>query len=225
VVVAGRHPVNSYNTRLDDAGSRRSPLIISVAVFAQARESAILLRLIRRHLADIMGDPSMNFGEAIATCFRKYATFSGRAPRSEYWWFILFGFFVNIAASIADFAIMGVAPPGHSGGGPVRIVVSLALFLPNLAVSVRRFHDTNRSGFWLLGFYGVILAAGILMVVSFFLSGQPAAPNLPMVVASALIIFVMLIWWFVIMVLKGTTGENRFGPDPLIDPAATAAAL
>ncbi len=163
----------------------------------------------------------MNFGEAIATCFRKYVTFSGRAPRSEYWWFVLFGFLVNIAAAIADLVIMGPATPAHGDSGPIRLIVTLALFLPNLAVSVRRFHDTNRSGWWILGFYGAVIVAAGLIVVA--LLPDPAHPNFALIGVAALIMFASVIWWFVILVLKGTAGDNRFGPDPLADPASTAA--
>ncbi len=78
----------------------------------------------------------MDFGQSIATCFRKYADFSGRASRSEYWWFALFQVLVTAAASL-----MGDLTSG---------LVSLALLLPALAVGARRLHDIGKSGWWLL---------------------------------------------------------------------------
>ena len=83
----------------------------------------------------------MSFGKSISTCFSKYVTFSGRASRSEYWWFVLFNFLVGILAGLIDQAI---------GISVISILSSLALLLPGLGVAVRRCHDTNHSGWWLL---------------------------------------------------------------------------
>lgn len=89
----------------------------------------------------------MGFTEAIQTCLQKYVDFSGRARRSEYWYFWLFTFLVAIAASILD-AILGT---GYgNGSGVIGTLTSLALLLPSLAVAVRRLHDTSRSGWWIL---------------------------------------------------------------------------
>ncbi len=78
----------------------------------------------------------MNFGQAISACLSKYATFTGRARRSEYWWFFLFEFLVMAAASTINDKLSGL--------------VSLALLLPALAVGARRLHDIGKSGWWLL---------------------------------------------------------------------------
>ena len=72
----------------------------------------------------------MTFGQSISTCFGKYATFSGRASRSEYWWWYLF----NVFGQNSIFTIL----------------CSLILLLPGISVGVRRCHDTNHSGWWLL---------------------------------------------------------------------------
>lgn len=79
---------------------------------------------------------------------RKYATFSGRAQRSEYWFFQLFYFLISLAALMLD-ALTGTLSE-DAGMGIIGLLVTLGLFLPSLAVSVRRLHDTNRSGWWLL---------------------------------------------------------------------------
>jgi uncharacterized membrane protein YhaH (DUF805 family) len=82
------------------------------------------------------------FGNSIAICFRKYATFEGRAPRAEYWWFGLFGglaqFGVTFLFSILD----------STAGSVAGSLVNLAFFLPDIAVFVRRMHDLDRSGWW-----------------------------------------------------------------------------
>ena len=71
-----------------------------------------------------------------------YATFSGRARRAEYWQFTLFYFILNIVVSVIDATTME--------NGILTLLVGLALFLPALGVAVRRLHDTNRSGWWIL---------------------------------------------------------------------------
>lgn len=78
----------------------------------------------------------MTFGESIQTCFSKYATFSGRASRSEYWWWFLFIFLATAATGIIS--------------DKLSAVFSLAVLLPGLAVGVRRLHDIDKSGWFLL---------------------------------------------------------------------------
>jgi uncharacterized membrane protein YhaH (DUF805 family) len=105
----------------------------------------------------------MSFGDAIRTVFNKYAVFSGRARRSEFWWFSLFAGIVYLVADIIDVAI----------GKPIFVViVVLALVVPSLAVTVRRLHDTNRSGWWIL--IGLIpLIGGIVLLVFECQDSQP----------------------------------------------------
>jgi uncharacterized membrane protein YhaH (DUF805 family) len=102
----------------------------------------------------------MDFQTAIRTCLDKYATFSGRAHRPEYWWFVLFALIVQAIAAMLDSALLG-----HSGngGGPISGVASLALLLPSLAVGARRLHDIGRSGWWLL--IGLIPIIGTLILI------------------------------------------------------------
>ncbi|MCA8882307.1 MAG: DUF805 domain-containing protein [Rhodobacteraceae bacterium] len=113
----------------------------------------------------------MNFTSAIQTCLNKYATFSGRAARPEFWWFVLFGCLVNIAAGILDSALFGHGP--HLAQ-PITALTSLGLLLPNLAVSARRLHDIGRSGWWVL--IGLIPVLGILLLIWWWTRpSQPAA--------------------------------------------------
>lgn len=112
--------------------------------------------------------PVTTFSQAISACFAKYAVFSGRANRPEYWWFYLFGILASIAASVIDIAAFGA----HSQIQPIFSIVTLGLLLPNLAVSVRRLHDTGRSGWWLL-IVLVPIAGWIALIVFFCQKGSP----------------------------------------------------
>jgi uncharacterized membrane protein YhaH (DUF805 family) len=104
----------------------------------------------------------MSFADAIRTCLSKYTDFSGRARRSEYWFFVLFNILVSIVASIID-AIIGT----RSGSfGLIEGIAALALLLPGLAVGARRLHDTGRSGWWLL--IGLIPIIGAIILIVFF---------------------------------------------------------
>jgi uncharacterized membrane protein YhaH (DUF805 family) len=78
----------------------------------------------------------MTLGESIKTCFSKYADFSGRASRSEYWWWFLFVVLVSAATGLIS--------------DKLTAVFSLAVLLPGIAVSVRRLHDIDKSGWFLL---------------------------------------------------------------------------
>jgi uncharacterized membrane protein YhaH (DUF805 family) len=90
------------------------------------------------------GGASMGFGQAIATCFRKYAVFSGRASRSEYWFFVLFEILLYIVLVAVDIAAF------RGSMNVFSTLASLVLLLPGLAVQVRRLHDTDKSGWWVL---------------------------------------------------------------------------
>src|SRR4051812_19797878 len=88
----------------------------------------------------------MSFTEAIASAFRNYATFTGRAPRSEYWFFWLFTFLLQAATSILDLVLF----PAFTQVSPLTSLVGLAVLLPSIAVAIRRLHDIDRTGWWLL---------------------------------------------------------------------------
>ena len=78
----------------------------------------------------------MDIVSAVKSCFAQYAGFSGRAPRSEFWWFALFQLGVLVIATMISQVLYGIA--------------ALALLLPALAVGARRLHDIGRSGWWQL---------------------------------------------------------------------------
>ena len=89
----------------------------------------------------------MKFGEAVSSAFSNYATFKGRTRRSGYWFFYLFWVLVVLVATIMDSVLFGT-PLGDYGF--IYSVAVLALLLPYLAVSVRRMHDVDKSGWFIL---------------------------------------------------------------------------
>ncbi len=106
----------------------------------------------------------MTFPEAVKSVLSQYVGFSGRARRSEYWWFVLFSVLVGIVASILDSILFAPDPGTARTVGPINGLASLALLLPSLAVGVRRLHDTNRSGWWLLLWFVPIVGWIVLIV-------------------------------------------------------------
>nr|WP_294846601.1 DUF805 domain-containing protein [uncultured Sphingomonas sp.] len=99
---------------------------------------------------------------------KKYADFSGRAPRAEYWWFYLFEIILFCVAIMLD-ALSG----GGFGGTPYGLftaILGLGLIIPGLAVTIRRLHDTDRSGWWIL-IALVPLIGGIILLVFSILQG------------------------------------------------------
>jgi uncharacterized membrane protein YhaH (DUF805 family) len=87
----------------------------------------------------------MTFSESISTVFSKYATTKGRATRSEYWWFYLFNVLVSLGATLMDY-VMG----GSVFASVFAFVWSLAVLVPSICVGIRRLHDINRSGWWII---------------------------------------------------------------------------
>jgi len=124
----------------------------------------------------------MDMKTAVQTVLGKYATFSGRAARPEYWWWVLATLILFTVLALVEGMVF--APmAGHEAFSaeafqPLSTLASLALILPNLAVSVRRLHDTDRSGWWLL--LNIIPVIGTLVLIFF-------------------------------LVQAGTEGQNRFG--------------
>ena len=98
---------------------------------------------------------------------KKYAVFSGRARRQEYWMFVLFNFIIAIVLGIIE-GIIGIP-------GILSTLYMLAVLLPSIAVSVRRLHDTDRTGWWLLiGFVPVI---GFIVLLIFMVMDSTAGEN------------------------------------------------
>lgn len=155
-------------------------------------------------------------------CIRNYVNFSGRARRKEYWFFVLFTFIFSIVASLLDRLIFG--PTGILLSGLFRLFI----LLPQLAVMVRRLHDTNRSGKWVLWYY---LASIIWVVIllawgmKYFAAALQGAAGLPVglsifAIVGGLALVGIGITLFVWSLLPGTQGENRYGADPKAEEEA-----
>ena len=103
----------------------------------------------------------MSFVQAVQVCLRKYVDFSGRAVRSEFWWFALFQVIVMVVASML--------------GETVYAIVALALVLPSLAVGARRLHDIGKSGWFLL--LHLLPIIGILVLIFFWVQPSQTESN------------------------------------------------
>ena len=111
----------------------------------------------------------MNFTQAISSGFNNYVNFTGRAARSEFWYWALFAALASLAGELIDLALF--TPSTFT---PVQTLVNLALFLPGLAVSVRRLHDLDRTGWWLLLIFTVI---GIIVLLVWDCMRGTVGPN------------------------------------------------
>ncbi len=145
---------------------------------------------------------AINWFQTVVT--KHYIDFQGRARRAEFWWFILVYIVIDIVLTIID-NMLGT--PILSG------LFGLAMLLPSIGVAVRRLHDTNRTGWWvLLPVVPFILGALCLFVV----------PALALVFYLAgLACMILLIVWYA---TAGTSGSNQYGPDPKAGGAGMAAA-
>ncbi len=115
----------------------------------------------------------MSLSQAVSSVLlNKYATFSGRARRSEYWWWYLFITIIGIVASILDRAIGLTYSDLTVGGGWLATITGIVFFIPTLAVSIRRLHDTSKSGWWIL--IGLVPLIGWLILLWFYVTDSDA---------------------------------------------------
>ncbi|MBV9930028.1 MAG: DUF805 domain-containing protein [Alphaproteobacteria bacterium] len=151
---------------------------------------------------------------------KRYAEFSGRSRRQEFWMFALFQFIIwcilmVLFLAVAGSALMAVGNGSAGGlmaaGGTVMVLVGialivwLALLIPGLAVGVRRLHDTNRSGWWLGGYILLAIVAGVIRGRT----GGGAIGGLLSLVQLGYLIALIVFYC-----LDGTKGPNQYGPDP-----------
>lgn len=115
--------------------------------------------------------------QATRMVLSKYATFSGRATRSEFWWWVLSVFVVLAISRLIDGALiapmLGFESFQEEAGQPLSVIISLLILLPNLAVGARRLHDIGKSGWWLL--MGLIPVVGFVVLLYFDV--QPSEEN------------------------------------------------
>ena len=99
-------------------------------------------------------------------CMKQYLDFSGRAQRTEFWMFVLFNFLISLGLAIIDYVL---------GLGILQPLYGLAVLIPAIAVSVRRLHDTGRSGWWLL--LALIPLIGIIILIVFYVQDSQPGDN------------------------------------------------
>ena len=104
--------------------------------------------------------------------WKNYINFQGRARRKAYWMFVLFNIIAAVLAGALD-GVLGLG--GESGYGPISGLYSLAVFLPGLALAVRRLHDTGRTGWWML--IGLIPVIGWIVLLVFFVQDSQPGSN------------------------------------------------
>ena len=125
----------------------------------------------------------MTFTQAIASGFRRYLDFRTRSSRSEYWWWTLFSALTSVLPRVFAEVLFG-------GTAILNTLNAILLFIPGLSVAIRRLHDTDRSGWWLLIALGIIVISALIYW------------------ALILIGILLLIYWYV---QPGTAGSNRYG--------------
>src|SRR5438105_5639572 len=148
--------------------SPRSAKRRSACTASSRRRVRSTARSIRRS----QSQPSFRFAEGenmdwYMAVLRKYAEFSGRARRREYWTFALISFLIGCALGVIGALVHGLAF--------LSWVYSLAVLVPSIAVSVRRLHDTGRSGWWLL--IGLIPLIGFIVLLVFFFQDRAPVVN------------------------------------------------
>lgn len=171
----------------------------------------------------------MTFTQSIKTCFRKYFTFSGRASRSEYWWFFLFIILGSFVLGALDYLLFGsgtyeaeLTDTNTSlraeADGPLATLFSLGTLIPTLAAGWRRMHDSGRSGLYLL--YPLIVMVGIGIFLALFGSSSATNPSTvdgPVAIITVLAIIVLVLSPFIVLfwlTRPSQPGPNPYGPNP-----------
>jgi uncharacterized membrane protein YhaH (DUF805 family) len=126
----------------------------------------------------------MNFMDAVKAVYGKYVTFSGRSRRSEYWWWVLYMIITGIVVGIIEYSLglgTGTVSSGSGelaatyNGGPLSGLWSLLNLLPGIGVAIRRLHDTDRSGWWLL--IALVPLIGAILLIVWFATKGTTGPN------------------------------------------------
>lgn len=147
----------------------------------------------------------MGPAQAISTCFKKYATFSGRASRSEFWWFSLAYILAFILLLSIDIHALGYSLQGSSFS-PLATTFEVCTFLPMLAVGIRRFHDIGHSALFPVGATILIYSTYLVDIIS-----MPETLEIALIMAA----LVGLISYLLLAVKKSVPVENQYGPNPL----------
>ena len=162
---------------------------------------------------------------AVKDYFRRYATFSGRSSRAQFWWVVLAQLILGVVMTIPAvfISIAGAAVPFVGMGlmmvlNIVNAVIFLGLLVPNIALLVRRLHDTGRGGGIVLFFIIAPFVAGIVTALG-AISLMPGSdlPDMTVLMVLGIIVYPLLFIWFIVLMCKaGDEYENEYGPVPVI---------
>ena len=144
----------------------------------------------------------MSFGQAITSVFSKYANFSGRARRSEYWYYLLFYFLVSL--------LLGVITYYASSLALIYSLWILVMFIPSISVTVRRLHDIGKSGWY---FFAYLIAYCLLQFLTYIINFD----NLVACIFYCIFLVAFLVYSIILIVWccrNSQLGENKWGPDP-----------
>ena len=137
---------------------------------------------------------------------RNYTGFSGRARRKEYWMFALFNIIFSTILTIIDKSLkLNIS---YTQYGILNTLYSLAIFLPSLAVMVRRLHDIGKSGWYIFIFIIPIFVAAVIVLM------LKSEGNTTWILLPALVIVATAIWIIVLFATDGEKGDNKWGPNP-----------
>lgn len=167
----------------------------------------------------------MNFPNAVLSAYRKAFSLSGRAIRSEFWWFVLFysliGFAIGMVETqkaLADARLTGLMP--EPGRGPVATGWLIFNLAPLLTLTVRRLHDCEVPGWFVL----------VPLIPSLWQFLQPYVDlravmgwhpmMVPLLVVAGVLIVLANIGQIYLTLIRGTEGTNAYGPDPLAEPVS-----
>ena len=186
----------------------------------------------------------MSFQDAVKQVLRKYADFSGRATRAEFWWWKLAVYIASFILAIIDGSILSFSQGGAYS--PLQMIFGLAILLPSLAVTARRLHDIGKTGWWQLVWIAIAVIAWIPFIIGLivllvrifgvleggwysyapmsegnFSGGQSFGVSLDVLVpliiglaVSLLVTLAIVIWAILWLARQGQTGPNRYGTDP-----------
>ncbi|MDE5645431.1 MAG: DUF805 domain-containing protein [Muribaculaceae bacterium] len=119
-----------------------------------------------------MYQKQLSFGEAVNKALaQNYCNFSGRASRSEYWWYVLFTMILGVVIGF----VLGIFGAGSTAVSVIQGLVSLALLLPGLGLCVRRLHDISKSGWWI--FISLVPLLGAILLIIWFCKPSDAGMN------------------------------------------------
>ncbi len=136
---------------------------------------------------------------------KNYVNFKGRASRREFWMFVLVNLIISFILGQIDNALGLNFGGGLAKQGVLSSIYSLFIFLPNLAVTVRRLHDINKSGWFLAGFYGIALLFYVMILTY---------PESSLIIIFSLVLLAFAIYFIVLLATEGDKQSNDYGPDP-----------